>query len=40
MMPAHDEAQLTADALDDLVSYLQTLRAPTPAKKGDRQREP
>lgn len=35
IMPAYSEAQLNADALDDLVSYLQTLRAPTPAKKGD-----
>ena len=35
-MPAYDEAQLNGDALDDVVAYLQTLRAPTPtpAKKG------
>ena len=36
LMPAYTEAQLNGDALDDLVAYLQTLRAPTPtpAKKG------
>jgi putative heme-binding domain-containing protein len=37
LMPAYNEAQLTADALDDLVNYLQTLRAPTPEKKGGPQ---
>ena len=37
LMPAYSEAQLTADALDDLVNYLQTLRAPTPEKKGGPQ---
>jgi putative heme-binding domain-containing protein len=37
VMPAYSEAQLDADALDDLVSYLQTLRAPTPPKKGKPQ---
>jgi hypothetical protein len=37
LMPAYSEAQLNGDALDDLVSYLQTLRAPTPAKKGGPQ---
>ena len=26
-MPAYNEAQLNGDALDDLVAYLQTLRA-------------
>ena len=35
VMPAYSEAQLNGEALDDLVAYLQTLRAPTPAKKGD-----
>ena len=35
VMPAYGEAQLNGEALDDLVAYLQTLRAPTPAKKGD-----
>ena len=36
MMPAYGEAQLNGDALDDLVAYLQTLRAatPAPARKG------
>jgi putative heme-binding domain-containing protein len=36
LMPAYSEAQLNGDALDDVVAYLQTLRAPTPtpAKKG------
>jgi cytochrome c oxidase cbb3-type subunit 3 len=34
MMPAYSEAQLNADGLDDVVTYLLTLRAPTPAKKG------
>ncbi len=39
MMPAYGEAQLTGDALDDLVAYLQTLRAatPAPARKGGPQ---
>jgi cytochrome c oxidase cbb3-type subunit 3 len=39
LMPAYSEAQLNGDALDDLVAYLQTLRAPTPrpAKKGGQQ---
>jgi mono/diheme cytochrome c family protein len=37
VMPAYSEAQINADALDDLVSYLQTLRAPTPPKKGKPQ---
>jgi putative heme-binding domain-containing protein len=39
VMPAYSEAQLNADAMDDLVAYLQTLRAPTPApaKKGGQQ---
>ena len=34
VMPAYREAQLNGDALDDLVAYLQTLRAPTPVRKG------
>ena len=39
VMPAYNEAQLNGDALDDVVAYLQTLRAPTPtpAKKGGQQ---
>ena len=39
VMPGYSEAQLNGDALDDLVAYLQTLRAPTPkpAKKGGLQ---
>ena len=37
VMPAYSEAQLNGDALDDLVAYLQTLRASTPAKKGGPQ---
>jgi putative heme-binding domain-containing protein len=39
MMPAYGEAQLNGNALDDLVAYLQTLRAPTPApvRKGGRE---
>jgi putative heme-binding domain-containing protein len=39
VMPAYSEAQLNAEGLDDLVAYLQTLRAPTPApaKKGGQQ---
>lgn len=35
LMPAYGEAQLNGAALDDLVAYLQTLRAPTPARKGE-----
>lgn len=34
VMPAYNEAQMNGVALDDVVAYLQTLRAPTPAKKG------
>ena len=37
MMPAYGEAQLNGDALDDLVAYLQALRASTPARKGGPQ---
>jgi cytochrome c oxidase cbb3-type subunit III len=37
MMPAYSEVQLNGDALDDLVAYLQTLRAPSPARKGGPQ---
>jgi cytochrome c oxidase cbb3-type subunit III len=39
VMPAYSEAQLNGDSLDDLVAYLQTLRAPTPApvRKGGQQ---
>ena len=37
MMPAYSEAQLNGDALDDLVAYLQALRASTPARKGGPQ---
>ena len=37
-MPAYNETQLNGDALDDLVAYLQTLRAATPAlRKGGQQ---
>jgi putative heme-binding domain-containing protein len=37
VMPAYGAAQLNDDALDDLVAYLQTLRAPSPARKGGPQ---
>jgi putative heme-binding domain-containing protein len=37
LMPAYGAAQLNGDALDDVVAYLQTLRAPTPARKGGPQ---
>jgi cytochrome c oxidase cbb3-type subunit 3 len=37
VMPAYGAAQLDDGALDDLVAYLQTLRAPTPARKGGPQ---
>jgi hypothetical protein len=37
LMPAYGDAQLNGDALDDVVAYLQTLRAPTPARKGGPQ---
>jgi cytochrome c oxidase cbb3-type subunit III len=37
VMPAYSDAQLNGDALDDLVAYMQTLRAPTPIKKGGQQ---
>ncbi len=37
MMPAYSEAQLNGDALDDVVAYLQTLRTPSPTRKGGPQ---
>lgn len=37
MMPAYGAAQVNDAALDDLVAYLQTLRTPTPTKKGGPQ---
>jgi len=37
VMPAYNETQLNGDALDDLVAYLQTLRAATPVRKGEKQ---
>ena len=33
VMPAYNETQLNGDALDDLVAYLQTLRAATPVRE-------
>jgi mono/diheme cytochrome c family protein len=36
-MPAYGDTQLNGDALDDVVAYLQTLRAATPVRKGGPQ---
>jgi hypothetical protein len=33
-MPAYDAGRLTNTDLDDVVAYLQSLRTPTPTKKG------
>lgn len=34
LMPAYDAGRLTNTDLDDVVAYLQSLRTPTPTKKG------